>query len=134
MVQINGQNMYAVYGVKLEEGNYPQLLKHPKKKDGYIYNWADGSGEDYDSFAPVVFETSLYNLSFLIVASSKADLLQKYSTFIAILVVSAGSVWTFTELNKTVKLHYVEATSFEEINFYSGSARIVIQFKNRHEL
>ena len=133
MVTINGNNINN-YGVLLEDGNYPQLMQHPKRKEGYTHNWADQSGEDYDNQAPIVYETVVYNLSFLIVASTSAQLLDRYESFLTALTVPAGTTWQFTELNKTMKLHYVAATDFTDINFYGGSARFVIQFKNRHEI
>src|SRR5690606_1171377 len=130
LVKINDVGL-STYGWTLEEGNYPQLLRRPKVKQGYTYSWPNEDGEDYDPTATLARESQDFNLSFLIVAANTADLLTKYNNLIDVLMTPAGTTWEFTELGKTMKLHFMDATDWTDIDFYNGSARVVVQMRNR---
>ncbi|MDM1048064.1 hypothetical protein [Sphingobacterium hotanense] len=133
LVFINGLGTQASWGLILEEGNYPQLLKTPKFKEVYTYKWPDHDGEEYDSSTPRVKEVQDYNISFIVQTDTKLEMLRKYEELLEVLSASNGAIFHFPEIGRTFVLHLIEISEWQDVDFYMGKAKIVLSLRNRHE-
>ncbi|MGJ1287587.1 hypothetical protein [Sphingobacterium sp. UBA6308] len=134
ILTINDVGISTAFNCRLEEGCYTQLYKSIKTKSKYSYSWNDRSGDDVDQDEVTLFESVTYSFSFLFRCNTIKEFNTKYDAFVNTLKAANGSVWTFTELDKTFRLHLVEITDLVDIDLVNGKAKVLIQVKNNWQL
>lgn len=70
---INTDSLYREYGVIVEKGGYEELMKEPKRKQGYSHSWQENNGTE--RFILDAFETRNVTLVFTFVCSTLTEYL-----------------------------------------------------------
>lgn len=132
---IEGLDLQDNFGIVLEDGGVNATEKPPVPRTAFFNEWEDESGKDYDDSAPVVFQSSVIELPFLIKANSMAEYRQKKDAFLALIVVNKDISFEITGLTASLNFRYVETMSWEFINIGLTSittARFVLRFEKNH--
>lgn len=134
LLTINGLGSKQTYGFVLEEDNYKQFFQGLKTKPKYAYGWNDKDGDEVDPNEVTRFESVVYSFSIIFSCASFVDFNNKYDAFVNVIKAPNGSVWSFTELNKTYRLHLQDVSNAVDIDIPSGKAKVTIQLKNNWQL
>lgn len=70
---INSDSLYRDFGVIIEKGGYEELMKEPKRKQGYSHSWQESNGTE--RFVLDAFETRNVTLVFTFVCSTLTEYL-----------------------------------------------------------
>lgn len=126
--KINGQDAYTTYGISFRPGTYAELLKAPKRKAGYEYDWNDENGVETDPNEVPVFERQVYNLPIFIQADSDMQFYQRYNAFKAFLCTAKEFNLDFIDMGRRFKVHYSDMTAFQTLTKIKGSKSIGCYF------
>lgn len=126
--KINGQDIYTTYGLVFRPGTYAELLKAPKRKKGYEYNWMDDNGVETDPDEIPVFERQTYSLPILIEADNGAQFYQRYGAFKAFLLSAKEFNLDFLEMGRRFKVRYADMTNFDKLTLIKGNAKVACYF------
>lgn len=104
---INTDSLFREYGVIVEKGGYDELMKEPKRKQGYSYSWQESNGTE--RFVLDAFETRSVTLVFTFVCETLEEYQEKHTALFNILksgyfnlsVVTLGKKWTLLYDNET---------------------------------
>lgn len=120
---INTDSLYREYGVVVEKGGYEELMKEPKRKQGYSHSWYESNGTE--RFVLDAFETRNVTLVFTFVCESLEEYQEKHSALFNILKSGYFSLQV-TTLGKKWTLLYDNETSSENLtDIYRGGMAIV---------
>lgn len=121
MMYINNQDAYEVYGLIINKGVDRELLKPPKSKPGFSYDWGDENGIETDPDEPPVFERKTYNLPMTLMADNYSDFATKYTEFVNFLLTAKEFNLDISHLNRRFIVRYQSVTSFDKLTpFHSG--------------
>lgn len=81
---IDGQDLWAIYRVFIEESS-AELLRYPPKKESITHDWRDANGIDVDLTA-VFFAQREVAIVFAIITENEEDFWLYHDRFIALLV------------------------------------------------
>lgn len=125
---INGQDLFATYGIAFRPGTYAELLKAPKRKKGYEFDWADENGIETDPDEAPVYERQTYSLPIFIQADNGAQFYARYNAFKAFLYASGEFNLDFIEMGRRFKVRYSDMTSFTKLTLIKGSGKVGCYF------
>lgn len=125
---INGQDVFTTYGIVFRPGTYAELLKAPKRKQGYQYNWNDENGIETDPNEVPVYERQTYNLPIFIQADNGVQFYQRYNAFKAFLYTSGEINLDFIEMGRRFKVRYSDMTSFQKLTNIRGNRKVGCYF------
>lgn len=128
MFELEGENT-EVLGLYFKKGALNrELLKLPKPKERYVYDWMDQSGLERDTTSPIVYEKATYNIGCYLVANDIADLFKKRTDVIEILSNPAGFILKSNTLGKSFKLYYMDSTGFNTLTSVNTNGKIYCEF------
>lgn len=120
---INTDSLFREYGVIVERGGYDELMKEPKRKQGYSYSWQESNGTE--RFVLDAFETRNVTLVFTFVCETLEEYKEKHSALFNILKSGYFSLQV-TTLGKKWTLLYDNETNVENLtDIYRGGMAIV---------
>ncbi len=132
---INKKDVFKEYGVFLHEDkagahtNYNELLKPPSMKDYVAVSFRERDGEQLPENLPMPrFEARDVTLQFTLLADTKAEFMNRYTAFIALL----RSGWLdirLPELERTYRMYYKDCTGYEQLSYLKEEAVYAAQFK-----
>ncbi len=132
---INEKDVFLEYGVFLHEDkagahtNYNELLKPPSMKDYVAVAFRERDGEELPEKLPMPrVEPRDVTLQFTLLADTKAEFMNRYTTFLALL----QSGWLqirLPELGKTYRMYYKDCTGYEQLTYLEDESVYAAQFK-----
>ncbi len=132
---INEKDVCREYGVFLHEDkagahtNYNELLKPPSMKDYVAVSFRERDGEQLPDTLPMPrIEPRDVTLQFTLLADTKAEFMNRYTAFIALL----RSGWLdvrLPELDRTYRMYYKDCTGYEQLSYLEQEAVYAAQFK-----
>lgn len=125
---INNQDLFTTYGISFRPGTYSELLKAPKRKAGYEYNWGDENGIETDLDEVPVYERQTYNLPVFIQANSDAQFYSRFNAFKAFLYTSGEFNLDMLEMGRRFKVRYSDMSSFQTLTRIKGSNNVGCYF------
>lgn len=124
---INGNDAYTVFGLVFNPGTYQELLKLPKRKEGYAKNWTDENGTERDVNS-IYFESRVLSLPITILAKSEVEFYSKYNALKSFLFTTGYFNFDVVDMNKRFKFLYQDMTSFTKLTQIRGSTNIGCEF------
>lgn len=121
---INGQDAYTTYGIVFRPGTYAELLKAPKRKAGYEYNWGDEDGIETDPNEEPVFERQTYNLPLYMEAANEIQFYSKYNAFRSLLFNAKEFNLDFIKMGRRFKVRYADMSSFQNLTKIHGNNKV----------
>jgi len=121
---INGQDAYTSYGIVFRPGTYAELLKAPKRKAGYEYNWGDEDGIETDPNEVPVFERQTYNLPLYVEAASESAFYLKYNALRNFLLNAKEFNLDFLKMGRRFKVRYADMSSFQTLTRINGNNKV----------
>lgn len=121
-VNINGLDAYTTYGIVFRDGTYAELLKCPKRKSGYEYDWQDENGMETDPEEEPVFERLIYNLPILLEADNETQFWVKYNAFRAFLLNAKEFNLDFLKMGRRFKVRFLSMSSFRNLTKIEGNS------------
>ena len=121
---INGQDAYITYGIVFRPGTYAELLKAPKRKVGYEYNWGDEDGIETDPNEEPVFERQTYNLPLYMEAANEIQFYSKYNAFRSLLFNAKEFNLDFIKMGRRFKVRYADMSSFQNLTKIHGNNKV----------
>jgi len=116
----------ASLGLFFKQGAlYKELLKLPKPKETYAYDWKDQHGKERDTISPVRYEELKYSIDCYMIADNIDDLQIKRSAILELLSNPTGFVLYSQTLGRTFKLFYEDSPSFNVLNSVINNGRKV---------
>lgn len=137
LLRVNGIDIWKEYGAFLTEekqgglDNQTAILSPSKVKSHVSVNIREEHGCRYSKTLVVANEERDVTLHFALYADTKSDWLLKYRSFINFLK-SGDNGWLsfhFTELGLTLKMYYVESTSFKPLTYLWKEGKQASSFK-----
>lgn len=132
--KMNGLDIYSTYGISFRPGTYDELLKAPKRKKAYEYDWKDESGIETDPNEMPVYERQVFNLPIVIIAENGEQFYHRYGELTTFLLNSKEINLDFIEMGRRFKLQYAEMSDFQKLTKISGTSLVgcyfTIQFTN----
>lgn len=125
---INGQDVFAAYGIVFRPGTYAELLKAPKRKKGYEFDWGDENGIETDPNEVPVYERQVYNLPIFIQADNGTQFYQRYNAFKSFLYASIEFNLDVIEMGRRFKVRYADMTSFQKLTNIQGNGKVGCYF------
>jgi hypothetical protein len=126
-VFIDGNDLYAEYGLILLRGSYDGLMQPPKRKASLQNNWQDQDGLDIDLTDPH-WEEKEVDLKFLMTATSEAMWWVQYNAFFTLVKGAARHVLQVTELNQSFNFYYKEVSNYTQITTITNRSLVAAQF------
>lgn len=109
---INGQDCYTTWGIVFLKGTYNELMKFPKRKDGYTISYSDENGtlRDADN---AVYESQTYALPIGVIGSDEADFFSKLNAFRSYILSAGYFTFDVVDLNIRFTLLYADMSTTE---------------------
>lgn len=126
--KINNLDVYTTYGILFRKGTYAELLKAPKRKKGYEYDWGDSNGIETDPNEVPVFERKSYNLPIYLEADNETKFYQKYNAFIQFLYSAKEFNLDFIAMGRRFKVRYSDMSSFNKLTTIKGNNKVGCYF------
>lgn len=136
-VFINSYDLEKAFGVCLEDGGLSRFETPPTPKEPFFNEWPDESGRDYDTSSPVVYQSQVYEVPFLIIGKSMADYRKKKREFLELISINGEFDFQIVDWGEAYRLRYKSTASWDFINTNLAgetSARFVLRFENNHGL
>lgn len=124
LTNINGQDAYTTYGIVFRPGTYAELLKAPKRKAGYEYNWGDEDGIETDPNEKPVFERQTYNIPIYMEAENEIQFYSKYNAFRSLLFNAKEFNLDFIKMGRRFKVRYADMSSFQNLTKIHGNNKV----------
>lgn len=134
-ILINGFDLQEKFGIVLEDGQLEKFKLPPTPKEPFYNEWADVSGKDYDTTSPVVYETQIFEISFLMKALDKDDYRIKEKAFLQLINVNSEFTFKLVDYALAFYLRYKGAVEWRPINVYNNGiveSRMVLKLENNH--
>lgn len=141
LVIINGKDIWTTFGAFLVEEkrggreNLTAIMTPSKAKSHVSVNIREENGSQYSAVLDVKSEERDVTLHFALVADSRSEWLRKYREFIAFLK-AGSSGWLsvrFPELDLTLRMFYVESSSYKPLSYLwkegVHASRFKVKFK-----
>lgn len=127
--ELDNKNIESL-GLFFKQGTlYKELLKFPKPKTPFTYNWADQHGEERDTISPVRYEPLKYTLVCYMVADDVDDLMAKRTKILDLISNPKGFLLNSTTLGRSFKLYYEDSPSFNLITpILTAAGKIYCEF------
>ena len=125
LVIINGKDIWTEFGAFLTEEkkggreNLTSIMSPSKVKTHVAVNIREENGSKYSSVLDVKNEERDVTLHFALFAESRSEWLQKYRDFITFLKEGENGRLSMRlpELNLTMRLYYVESSSYKPLTY-----------------
>lgn len=128
MFELEGQNTEGL-GLYFKKGTLnKELLKLPKPKARYTYDWKDQHGLERDTISPMYYEPVTYNIGCYLVGNDVADLLSKRDSLINVISNPAGFILKSNTLGRSYKMTYIDSTNFNVLSGINGNSKIYCEF------
>ncbi|PSL06537.1 hypothetical protein [Cecembia rubra] len=114
--QINGADAYTLYGVLFLEGTLKELIRLPRRKEGYARNWPDENGTERD-LSVNAFESRELTLPLLLIGSSRTDFNNKMAALENILT-DDEIILDSIDLNRRFKLLYRQMNEITDLQYH----------------
>lgn len=124
MMYINNQDAYEVYGLVMRPGCDEELLKLPKPKPGYEYDWGDENGIETDPDEIPVFERKEYNLPVMLIADNYIDFFSKYTQLAFFLMERSEFNLDVIHLQRRFKVKFKDMTRFDKLTTFQGFGEV----------
>ena len=134
-VLFDGLDTLTAFGVRLEQGGLDIFEMPPTPKEPFFNEWPDQSGRDYDLDAPVVYQTQVFEVPFLIIGSDMADYRKKKRDLLKLLDANRDFDLQILDWGEAFRVRYKGAASWSFINVdleTSTSARFVLRLECNH--
>lgn len=137
LVIINGKDIWTEFGAFLTEEkkggreNLTSIMSPSKVKTHVAVNIREENGSKYSSVLDVKNEERDVTLHFALFAESRSEWLQKYRDFITFLKEGENG-WLsmrLPELNLTMRLYYVESSSYKPLTYLWKEGAHASRFK-----
>ncbi|TDS14731.1 hypothetical protein [Sphingobacterium paludis] len=116
-------------GIHFKRGTlYNQLLRFPKPKERYSYDWKNEHGKEVDELSPTVYEAIQYNVSCYLEAKDLPDFMAKRAALLAILSDPKGFILTSHTLGLSYKLRYIDSPSFNTLTPIWTGGKLYAEF------
>ncbi len=116
-------------GIHFKQGTlYNQLLRLPKPKERYSYDWKDEHGKEVDEVSPTVYEAIQYNFACYLEADNLPDFMAKRAALLAILSAPEGFILTSHTLGLSYKLRYIDSPSFNTLTPIWREGKLYAEF------
>lgn len=127
--ELDSENIESL-GLFFKQGTlFKELLKFPKPKTPYTYNWADQHGEERDTISPVRYESVKYAPVCYLIANDVDDLMAKRSAILELISNPKGFLLNSTTLGRSYKLYYEDSQTFNVLNpMLLSSGKIYCEF------
>lgn len=127
--ELDTQNTESL-GLFFKQGTlFKELLKFPKPKTPYTYNWADQHGEERDTISPVRYESVKYAPVCYLIATDVNDLMVKRSRILELISNPKGFLLNSSTLGRSYKLYYEDSPTFNVLNpILLSSGKIYCEF------
>lgn len=129
---INSTSLFNEWGVIVEDGGYSELMKPPKRKKGYEYNWEEENGLEIYVLDAWVART--ITLNFVFICENKNDYLTKMNNLYDLLRTKdteenyPGYIYlSCTALLKEWKLLYMETTNVEQLTDITNDSTVIVR-------
>lgn len=132
-VLINGYDLEQTFGVCLEDGGLSVFETPPIPKEPFFNEWQDQSGRDYDESAPVVYDSQLFEIPFLMVANSMSDYRRRKRDFLELITVNTEFDFQVLKWGEAFKMRFKGASNWDFITTNldgETSARFVLRLEN----
>jgi len=126
---VNNANTESL-GLYFKKGTlFRELLKFPKPKPPYTYNWPNQHGEERDTISSVKYEPVKYALVCYLIADDVEDLMAKRSAILELISNPKGFLLNSTTLGRSYKLYYEDSPTFNVLNpMLLASGKIYCEF------
>ncbi|MEN5087662.1 hypothetical protein ABE426_14440 [Sphingobacterium faecium] len=127
-LMLNNQQTEAL-GLYFKKGIlYKELLKYPKAKQRYTYNWPDQHGEEIDRVSPTYYESLNYSIACYLEAENIEDLQVKRGRILELISAPEGFLLKSETLGRTFRLFYLDSPSFNTINPIWNKGQLYCEF------
>lgn len=126
-VFVDGNDLYAQFGIVLLRGSYDSLLRPPKRKVSLTNNWQDQNGLDIDLTVPF-WEEKEVELKFLMTATCETMWWAQYNAFFALIQAPLRHVLRIEELNMSFSFYYKEVTNYTQLTAIKDRTLVAAQF------
>lgn len=109
-------------------GLYQELLKLPKPKERFSYDWKDENGKEYDTITPTVYESLQYNIPCYLVADNIDDLQAKRAAILELISAPEGFSFYSNTLGRGYYLRYIDSPSFRTLNPIWSNGKLYCEF------
>jgi|SRR5690606_9568028 len=136
-VLIDGYDLETTFGICLEEGGLSIFETPPTPKEPFYNEWPDEHGRDYDTDSPVVYETQIFEVPFLLIADDMADYRKKKKDFLSLIDFNGEFDLQVIDWGEAFRLRYKGVASWNFINVDLGSstsARFVLRLECNHNM
>lgn len=115
-VLINSIDLESAFNVLLDKGGLSVFENPPKPKEPFYNDWKDQSGKDYDESAPMVYESQVFDIPFVIHGNGISDYRHKKAQFLEL--IETNNEFDFQILNweQSFRLRYKECVSWGLLN------------------
>ena len=128
MFELNGENTEGL-GFYFKRGSLNrELLKLPKPKPRYTYDWKDQNGLERDTITPITYEAIQYTINCYLAATDLTDLLDKRNAVISLLSNPAGFVLKSNTLGRSYKMYYIDSTLFNTLTPINANSKLYCEF------
>lgn len=107
---------------------YKELLKLPKPKERYSFDWKDDHGKERDTISTVVYEAVTYNVACYLVAENLPDLQAKRSAILELFSSPGGFILNIHTLGKSYHVYYMDSPSFNTLTPIWTKGKLYCEF------
>lgn len=132
-ILINGIDIAAAFGVLLDKGGLEKFELPPKRKEVFFNDWKDQNGLDYDESAPIVYESQIFDVPFIIHGNGIQDYHKKKNDFLELININGEFDFQIVNWGHAFKLRYKEIPSWGLLNKSKHSkmyANFVLRLEN----
>jgi hypothetical protein len=116
---INGSDAYVLYGIVFTEGTIAELLRLPKRKDGYTRNWPDENGTERD-LSVSVYESRTLTLPMLVIGRDRGEFNTRLALLESLLTAGPEIQLDCTDINRRFRLVYREMNPITDLEYHSS--------------
>jgi hypothetical protein len=124
--KISGIDIYTAYCLIAREGMYNELLKAPKRKEGYSRSWPDEHGTERD-LETAFYESRSLNLPFYLNATSESQFYAKYAALQTALLNANRFDFDVIDMNRRFKFYYMDMTAFNKLTIIKNGDDILCE-------
>lgn len=124
---INGTDIWTAWGMfpLSGKGFYTSLLKAPSRKYPLTKNWADQNGTQR-AFSLIEYDDRYFDLTFVITAANKTDLLANYNSFRTTMLTGEFTL-KCNSINRLFVLNYKAMPSFDKLTTFVHDGKIAVE-------
>lgn len=134
-ILIDGIDITTAFGVRLQNGGLSVFEMPPTPREPFYNEWPDQNGRDYDTESPVVYQTQVFEVPFLLIARNMVDYRKKKRDFLSLIDFNGEFDLQVIDWGEAFRLRYKGVASWNFINVDLGSstsARFVLRLECNH--